>query len=80
MVRAELLGKAPDDLTIAEVGRAYGNGPDNPATAPADAYLLLGDNSPHSLDGRDWGWVPAENLRGRAWLVVFPPQRWRVIR
>jgi hypothetical protein len=41
---------------------------------------MLGDNSPLSLDGREWGFVPAENLRGRGWLVVFPPQRWKVIR
>ncbi|MEB3259042.1 MAG: S26 family signal peptidase [Cyanobacteriota bacterium] len=59
---------------------AYGSSPDNPARAPAGGYLMLGDNSPLSLDGREWGFVPEENLRGRGWLVVFPPQRWKVIR
>ena len=79
-VRAELLGKAEEDLTRAEAVRAYGSGPDNPARAPADGYLMLGDNSPLSLDGREWGFVPALNMRGRALLVIFPPTRWRVIR
>lgn len=79
-VRGQLLGKAPDELSRAEAVRAYGDGPDNPARVPAGSYLMLGDNSPHSLDGRDWGFVPEENLRGRGWLVVFPPQRWKVIR
>jgi signal peptidase I len=79
-VRAELLGKAEGDLTRVEALRAYGSGPDNPARAPADGYLMLGDNSPLSLDGREWGFVPALNMRGRALLVIFPPTRWRVIR
>ncbi len=79
-VRSQLLGKSPDDLTRSEATRAYGTGPDNPAHAPQGGYLMLGDNSPLSLDGREWGFVPAENLRGSGWLVVFPPQRWKVIR
>ena len=79
-VRAQLLAKPVDDLTRQEATSAYGTGPDHPARAPQGGYLMLGDNSPHSLDGREWGFVPAENMRGRGWLVVFPPQRWRVIR
>ncbi|MFM2090462.1 MAG: Signal peptidase [Planctomycetota bacterium] len=54
--------------------------PETALPIPADAYLLLGDNSPHSLDGRAWGYVPAANLRGRALAVVLPPSRWRLIR
>lgn len=49
-------------------------------TAPPDAYLMLGDNSPTSWDARAWGWVPGTNLRGRAIAVVLPPGRWRVVR
>lgn len=80
LVRGQLLDRPADELDAAAASRAYGTGPDNPARAPEGGYLMLGDNSPHSLDGRDWGFVPAENLRGRGWLVVFPPQRWKVIR
>ena len=39
---------------------------------PEDHYLLLGDNSINSGDGRQFGWVPHENLYGRAFAVVLP--------
>lgn len=39
---------------------------------PEGHYLLLGDNSPQSLDGRVWGWVPKENLYGRAFGIWWP--------
>lgn len=45
-----------------------------------DEYLMLGDNSPSSADGRVWGHVPKERLIGRASFVWWPPSRWRVIR
>jgi signal peptidase I len=35
-------------------------------------YLCLGDNSPESSDGRDWGSVPERLLLGRAMLVYYP--------
>ena len=35
-------------------------------------YLCLGDNSPQSSDGRDWGLVPERLLLGRAQLVYYP--------
>jgi signal peptidase I len=60
--------------------RAVAVSPETALTVPAEAYVLLGDNSPHSLDSRAWGYVPAANLRGRALAVVLPPSRWRVIR
>jgi signal peptidase I len=56
--------------------RAVADSPATAVTAPAGAYLMLGDNSPHSWDGRAWGWVPAENIRGRALLVVMPRWHW----
>ncbi|MCI0640354.1 MAG: S26 family signal peptidase [Gemmataceae bacterium] len=38
-------------------------------------YLCLGDNSPQSSDGRDWGLVPERLMLGRALLVYFPFNR-----
>jgi signal peptidase I len=35
-------------------------------------YLCLGDNSPHSSDGRAWGLVPDRLLLGRALVVYYP--------
>lgn len=56
----------------------YGIRPeDEYALIPEGHYLLLGDNSPNSRDGRYWGWVPNENLVGRVASIWWPPQRWR---
>ncbi len=39
---------------------------------PPDHYLLLGDNSSNSVDGRMFGWVHRDNLYGRASAVFWP--------
>lgn len=42
-----------------------------------DHYLLLGDNTDNSSDGRTWGTIPRANLVGRAGLVWWPfTRRW----
>ncbi|MCS6969717.1 MAG: signal peptidase I [Planctomycetota bacterium] len=79
-VRGQLLGLPPEALTRAQATRAYGSGPQDPVQVPAGCYFVLGDNSPLSLDSREWGFVPAENLRGRGFLIIFPPARWGTIR
>ena len=38
-------------------------------------YLALGDNSPNSRDGRDWGPVPEQNIVGKAFFVLTPFRR-----
>ena len=50
------------------------------AIVPKGEYLMLGDNSPSSSDGRVWGFVPRENLVGRASFIGWPPSRARFIR
>ncbi len=44
---------------------------------PQGNYLLLGDNSGNSRDGRYWGWVPNEHLVGRVACIWWPPSNWR---
>ena len=38
-------------------------------------YLALGDNSPNSRDGRDWGPGPARNIVGKAFFILTPFRR-----
>ena len=41
------------------------------------AYFAMGDNSTDSLDGRAWGFVPENEIIGRAFLIYYPfTKRW----
>lgn len=50
---------------------------DSFSVVPEDHYLLLGDHSDQSRDGRYWGWVPNEHILGRVSCIWWPPRRLR---
>jgi signal peptidase I len=49
-------------------------------TVPDHSYFVLGDNSFSSQDSRYWGFVPDRNIRGKAMVIYWPPNRIRAIK
>ncbi len=48
-------------------------------SVPAKQLFVLGDNRNNSRDSRAWGFVPFENIIGRAELIYLPPQHWALL-
>ena len=52
-----------------------------PIVVPPDSFFMMGDNRDGSYDGRYWGFLPRDNVRGRPLVVYFSydPNSWRSI-
>ncbi|CAN0112768.1 unnamed protein product, partial [Phaeothamnion confervicola] len=59
-----------EDFTFEEPEYEWG-----PMKVPAGAIMVLGDNRNHSLDSHIWGFLPTDNVIGRAVFRYWPPWR-----
>jgi len=46
---------------------------------PENEYWVLGDNRNNSNDSHTGWMVPREDIVGKAWLIIWPPDKWRVV-
>lgn len=67
-VAAQLLQAGPEGS-----GPIYGCVDDDKfSVVPPGHYLMLGDNSLESLDGRFWGWLPEDQILGPVFAIWWP--------
>jgi signal peptidase I len=57
------------EVASADVREQFG-----PVTVPENAYFVMGDNRDNSQDSRYWGYLPRENIKGKALMVYWSYQ------
>ncbi|MFH1837691.1 MAG: signal peptidase I [Candidatus Omnitrophota bacterium] len=78
-INGEKLSGGPFDGKFYYNRGEYGS-EDKAVKVEEDTFFVLGDNSTNSMDSRYWGFVPKENLVGKAFVIHWPPGRMRFLK
>jgi len=54
------------EITSSDVRENYG-----PVTVPPEQYFVMGDNRDNSEDSRYWGFLPKNNVKGKALIIYW---------
>ena len=76
LINNERLASPPELLRIYYYNRGHYGVDGNVVKVPENCYFVLGDNSDSSRDSRYWGFVPKDDIVGRAMFIWWPP--WRI--
>lgn len=79
MLYKEKLGDALHYVKYSNTNSYEISGLDKIETVPPDKFFVMGDNRDDSYDSRSWGFVPRENIKGRAqmiWLSLDQEEAW----